>query len=367
MKKLVVVCALAAPALSVADEVGQWYVNPNAGGISVDNRRPLEDKDWLYGIGIGRHLTQGLSLEGNLTGNQLDGVFGAPDLSLYTGTLDLLGVANRDGNVSPYVSVGAGGARNNLSPGDDSTDFLMQAGVGAFMRIWRASDGSGSLSLRPDFKVRWQDAGAAGHLRDYVAMLGLTYSFGAPSAPVVAAALPPPPPAAPEPPPPPPPPTPPADTDGDGVTDNQDQCPGTPAGVAVDALGCPLKGSLTLDGVTFEYNSARLTAEARSVLQTLATNLVKFPRLKLELQGHTDSAGPDAYNLRLSQQRADAVRAFLVEAGISGAQLQAKGYGEAQPVDNNATEEGRSRNRRVVMTVLDNPGDVQVKGEGSVD
>ena len=119
--------------------------------------------------------------------------------------------------------------------------------------------------------------------------------------------------------------------------------------------------------MTFELNSARLTTASHSVLDPIATDLKKYPRLKIELQGHTDSSGSDKYNLKLSQQRADSVRAYLVEQGVPGDRLVARGYGEAQPIEDNKTEAGRALNRRVVMSVLDNPGDVQVKGEGKVE
>jgi OOP family OmpA-OmpF porin len=339
-------------------------VNPQFGGISVDNRRPVEDKDWLYGFGIGKHVNQVLSVETNFNGAQIGGGPGRSDLSLWGGSLDLLGVMNRDGWVSPYVSVGLGGVQNDVSPGRNSTDFMSQAGVGMFLKLWESADGSQSFSLRPDLKARWDDAGAAGKLRDYIGTIGFQYSFGA----AKAAPTPPPapPPVAAAPPPPPPPPAPPADSDGDGVTDNQDQCPGTPAGVAVDALGCPRKGSITLEGVTFELNSATLTADSGTVLNTVAADLKKYPRLRIELQGHTDSSGSDAYNLKLSQQRADSVREHLIAQGVPTQQLMAKGYGESQPVDSNATAEGRAHNRRVVMSVLDNPGEVKVEGEGAV-
>jgi OOP family OmpA-OmpF porin len=148
------------------------------------------------------------------------------------------------------------------------------------------------------------------------------------------------------------------------VTDNIDQCPGTPAGTLVDANGCPQRGNITLQGVTFEYDSERLTAESRPILSRVASDLKKFPRLRVEMQGHTDSAGSDKYNLSLSQRRADAVRDFLVSEGVSAARVTAKGYGEGQPVADNKTAEGRSTNRRVVMSVLDNPGEVRVQGAG---
>src|SRR5436190_1327329 len=113
--------------------------------------------------------------------------------------------------------------------------------------------------------------------------------------------------------------------------------------------------------VTFDVNSAHLTGGSESILKGVADDLKKYPRLRIELQGHTDNSGADAYNLKLSQQRANAVREHLVEQGVPAASLMAKGYGESMPVESNDTPEGRAHNRRVVMTVIENPGDVEVK------
>jgi OOP family OmpA-OmpF porin len=115
--------------------------------------------------------------------------------------------------------------------------------------------------------------------------------------------------------------------------------------------------------VTFEYNSARLTAESRPVLDEVAADLKKYPQLQIELQGHTDSVGSDAFNLRLSDQRAQSVRDYLLSQGVGTRQLDAKGYGESQPVADNTTDAGRAENRRVVMRVIANPGDVKVDVE----
>lgn len=362
MKEVVLLCALAAPGIAAASEVGHWYVTPQVGGISVDNDRPVQDKDWLYGLGIGKHVSDALSVEMNLNGAKIGGRAGGADLSLYGGSIDLLGVMNRAGRVSPYVSVGMGVVQNERTPGSNATDFMTQAGVGLFLKVWENQEKSRSFALRPDIKARWDDAGAEGHLVDYIGTLGFQYSFG-PAAKTVVATPPPPPPApAPEPPAPPAP----RDSDNDGVMDDLDKCPGTEAGVAVDAFGCARKGSITLEGVTFELNSARLTEGSRTILDAVAADLKKYPRLKIELQGHTDSSGSDQYNLNLSQQRADSVRTQLIDQGVPAGQLTARGYGEAQPIDSNATSDGRARNRRVVMSVLDNPGDVKVQGEGAL-
>ena len=357
--------AIAAPGIAAASDVGDWYLTPQIGGISVDNDRPLQDKDWLYGLAIGKVVNNGLNIELGLNGSQIGGGPGRGDLSLYGASLDFLGVMNRDGAVQPFVSAGLGVLENDRV-GRDATDFMTQVGAGMIIKAWESADGSNSFSLRPELKVRWDDAGVPDSYRDYLGMLGFQFSFGAPTAKPVE--TPPPPPPAPEPEPaPPPPPPPPGDADKDGVLDNVDKCPDTPPGVAVDAYGCTRKGSITLEGVTFEVNSARLTPDSQQVLNTLATDLKKYPRLQIELQGHTDSSGSDPYNLKLSQQRADAVRIYLMDQGVTGSQLTARGYGETQPIEDNKTEAGRALNRRVVMFVLDNPGDVQVQGQGKVE
>jgi OOP family OmpA-OmpF porin len=115
--------------------------------------------------------------------------------------------------------------------------------------------------------------------------------------------------------------------------------------------------------VEFATNSATLTASSRPVLDDVADDLKKHPRLKVELQGHTDSRGTDAYNLDLSQRRADSVRDYLIAQGVSGLQLVSKGYGESEPIADNNTDKGRLENRRVVMRVLENPANAEVEGE----
>src|SRR5690606_27540674 len=144
------------------------------------------------------------------------------------------------------------------------------------------------------------------------------------------------------------------DSDGDGVPDQIDQCPGTLAGLATDSRGCAAESAQTLrlEGVNFELNSATLTPGARETLREVAAALRGEPTLRAEIAGHTDSSGADDYNLQLSQQRAEAVRDFLVSEGVEASRLTARGYGEAQPVADNSTETGRALNRRVEFRVL---------------
>jgi len=152
------------------------------------------------------------------------------------------------------------------------------------------------------------------------------------------------------------------DDDGDGVPNRIDRCPRTPRGTRVDAHGCPEKRkalfeegkkSLVLEGVNFVTDSADLTPESRDILDRVAESLADWPEVKVEVGGHTDTVADAAYNKSLSQRRAESVRHYLMDKGISGKRLRAKGYGETRPVATNDTVEGRMRNRRVELTRID--------------
>ena len=151
----------------------------------------------------------------------------------------------------------------------------------------------------------------------------------------------------------------PLDSDADGVCDGIDTCPGTPKGSTVDAKGCPPppppppafipepKKELVLDRVYFETNSAKLKPESSETLDKVAASIKEFPDVKILVAGHTDSVGSDAYNLKLSAARANSVLEYLVSKGVPRTQLAAGGFGEKEPIADNATAEGRSKNRRV--------------------
>lgn len=165
----------------------------------------------------------------------------------------------------------------------------------------------------------------------------------------------------------------PNDSDGDGVPDDQDECPNTPAGAKVLANGCALKGDcrtprpgeevdqngcaidqvFILRGVNFEFDSDRLTPEAKEILKQVAQTLQAYPDVNVEIAGHTDSIGTDAYNLGLSEKRSIAVKSFLSGQGVNAGRMTPNGYGESQPIDSNETEEGRAKNRRVELRVIE--------------
>ncbi|QHS11456.1 OmpA family protein [Sinimarinibacterium sp. NLF-5-8] len=161
----------------------------------------------------------------------------------------------------------------------------------------------------------------------------------------------------------------PLDSDGDGIPDYLDECPRTPAGAKVlpngcalqgdcrtprpgeqvDANGCAVDRNFILKGVKFEFDSDRLTEEAKQILGDVAETLKAYPNLSVELEGHTDSLGSDAYNLGLSERRANTVKVFLTGKGIPAKRMTSVGYGKTRPIDTNETEEGRDNNRRVEL------------------
>lgn len=121
--------------------------------------------------------------------------------------------------------------------------------------------------------------------------------------------------------------------------------------------------NIVLNNIFYEFDSEKLTPESKVELEKLTRLLMNNPGLKVELQGHTDSKGSDAYNLNLSQKRAEEVVKYLLAKGVSPEQLKAKGYGETQPIaknenaDGSDNPEGRKLNRRTVLKVISLDGE----------
>jgi outer membrane protein OmpA-like peptidoglycan-associated protein len=139
------------------------------------------------------------------------------------------------------------------------------------------------------------------------------------------------------------------DTDGDGVNDELDKCP-TIAGVP-ENKGCP-KINFNAQNVQFASGTANLTSVAQAELNKLVSILNNdYPNVNLVIDGHTDNVGKAESNQVLSEKRAAAVKTYLVGKKVNGARLSTNGYGQTQPVADNATTEGRARNRRVEFRV----------------
>jgi len=148
------------------------------------------------------------------------------------------------------------------------------------------------------------------------------------------------------------------DRDDDMVVDRLDNCPdqiGPP-----ENQGCPEKQLVKItddkleivESVYFKTDRAVIEARSFALLDNVAAVLAAHDQLKIQVEGHTDSQGDDAYNKKLSQRRAEAVVAYLVKKGIDRSRLTAMGFGEELPIAVNTTKEGRAQNRRVVFTVI---------------
>jgi len=157
----------------------------------------------------------------------------------------------------------------------------------------------------------------------------------------------------------------PVDTDRDGVCDGLDKCPDTPASSRVDANGCPMvvsdretelldTGMIRLENVNFATGKAIIQPESFPVLQEVGEILSKWPELRIEIGGHTDSRGSDAMNQTLSDARAHAVLDYMAVQfpGLHRDQFTAVGYGESEPIADNTTQLGMAKNRRVEFRVL---------------
>ena len=149
-----------------------------------------------------------------------------------------------------------------------------------------------------------------------------------------------------------------ADSDGDGVRDCDDRCPGSQAGQAIGPDGCPVPLTIDLRGVNFDFDKSTLRDDAVATLDEAATILNAHPELRVEVAGHTDAVGTNEYNQDLSDRRARAVYDYLTSHGVDASRISGPtGYGETRPIAPNTNEdgsdnpEGRARNRRTELNV----------------
>ncbi|MFD0794141.1 OmpA family protein [Mucilaginibacter litoreus] len=153
------------------------------------------------------------------------------------------------------------------------------------------------------------------------------------------------------------------DSDGDGVIDANDKCPNTPSGTKVDGSGCPLAKPVVvvteedrrvvkdaINNLEFDFGKATIRERSYASLQRVARLLVDR-NFSLKLAGHTDNVGSDAANLKLSKDRAESIKSYLVSQGANPSRIEATGYGESQPIATNKTAAGRQQNRRVEFTL----------------
>lgn len=325
-----------------ADDTGSWYVSPLLQYHLQGNDPQLKD-NFGYQGGIGYNLPHEWALEADFSRGQFD-IKGTDASRRLTGySIDVIkkffpADMMQHYMVQPYALAGGGELDDRTSaPGISFPTFhtfLAEAGIGLLTGIGN-QQGSTRVQLRTEAKYRMEFANADRFgVKDpsgVIFGLGVQMNFGAPDdrPPVVKEVVrevpaPTPPPVV-QPLPPPPPPPPPAP-----------------------------KGEIRLHGVTFATNSAELIPESFGVLNTTAASLQPYPNLVLEVRGYTDSRGSAAYNLKLSQRRAESVMNYLQQHGVSN-QISAKGYGKEDPIADNSTKDGQLANRRVTLHVVSGP------------
>lgn len=345
-RSILAISITAAPLVAWSDDGGRFYINPGVGLQSFDSDRSLDDATTgLLGLEyrFGRHwaaelryLRSSPDIEHSSNDIDLDQLF--VDGLFYLGTF---------GKLEPYLALGVGHARFDF----DSKDEETQVNAGAGLRMNFSDRWSARLDLRAINGLDSENT-------DGLASLGISYAFGGSSAPKV------------------------QDSDGDGVNDPNDRCPGTPVGVQVDVNGCPLdsdgdgvadyrdqcpdtpagrevdengcKYMLTEDvemtlEIHFAIDSADVPPGFMPEVERAAQFLQRYADSTADIEGHTDSTGKAEYNKGLSQRRADAVKSVLVnQYGVDASRLNAVGYGEEHPIASNDTQEGRLTNRRVM-------------------
>jgi OOP family OmpA-OmpF porin len=371
--------ALAAQAPGPAE--GALVVTPAFSYFDFDGDRGLKGRI-VPGVGIGKQLSDRVLLEGFVSSGDadLDPGMGEADITQFR--VDVLYDLFQGEGWQPFLVAGMGVIDFDGPDGVrqlDGTDPQLNVGLG--VRRWLTD----ALAVRGDVRSFLSTGDSE---IDLASTVGLAFSLGGRRAP-------------------------PPDSDGDGVYDISDQCPGTQPGVSVDSTGCPLDSdgdgvpdyvddcpntppgaqvnrrgcALDSDGdgvadardacpntpprtpvddrgcpevtepvvfnlyLEFDTNSATIRTSSYSYMEDVVAFLLDYPNADVMLEGHTDSVGDAEYNQRLSKARADSVRDYLVGEGIDGDRISTVGYGETRPRDTNDTAEGRQRNRRVSAVI----------------
>jgi len=396
-------------ATTAQGQVGDWFAAGSVVFNNDDADRAIEDSLSGGQVSIGRHMTENLSLEGLLGYSSITAFCKPgdcyPDQKHLDISANLLTYYDRGSVFAPYILVGVGYLGVDAEEGPQ---FVRNTGkennptgsVGLGFK-WRM--GESNFSIRAEHRVRV--AFDSDRLTDQLTTIGLQYSFGRtkadPGVPAIVATTkttverg--------------------GDGDGDRVFDSKDECPNTPfgvpvdprgcsldsdmdgvtsdkdrcpasragaevnrygcevdqdedgvpdhrddclftrTGVRVDVKGCEIRDIISLPGVNFETGHDILLPGTEYLLQQAADTLKIHLDLRIEVAGHTDNVGNEDLNQGLSMRRAKTVRDFLIRFGVDADRLTFEGYGEAQPIADNGTADGRATNRRVELRLVAN-------------
>ena len=333
-----ILCAALLGGLSFANHAmaqefdDRWYLTGSAGFNLQDDDRTTRNAPFL-GLGLGKFISPNWSLDGEL--NYQNPKFeDNQDLlwSQYGISLDLRRHFIQEGRGwNPYIVAGLGMQRSEEEYVINSVDSPAQRrdnnlaaklGVGLQTTLDNRVGVRAEVAYRADFDDQSVAAPQEDWFGDVLASVGVVIPLG----PKAEAAAPPAPPAAPS--------CADLDDDGDGVNNCDDKCPGSQAGQTIGPDGCPVQVSIDLKGVNFDFDKSTLRPDAIAILSEAAEILKRYPELRVEVAGHTDSKGTDAYNQKLSERRARAVYDYLTSNGVDAGRLVGpNGYGESRPLE----------------------------------
>lgn len=348
-----------AQAASAQEFDDRWYLTGSAGFNFQDSDRLTNDAPFVT-LGLGKFISPNWSLDGEL--NYQNPNFDAnQDLnwSQYGVSIDARYHFIQEGRGwNPYLLMGLGYQKSEeefSQPGPvlgerKDGNFAAKVGVGLQTTFDNAVAVRAEVAYRGDFDDKSYNPTRAGNdeswFGDVLASVGVVIPLG----PKPVAAVAPPPPAAPS--------CADLDDDGDGVNNCDDKCPNSQPGQTIGPDGCPVPVSIDLKGVNFDFDKSTLRPDAVAILSEATEILKRYPDLRVEVAGHTDSKGTDEYNQKLSERRATAVYDYLTSNGVSASRLVGPiGYGESRPIapntnaDGSDNPEGRAKNRRTELNV----------------
>jgi len=313
--KSIVLAAALLPIAATAELATKQASNPgweaSVMGVYVNTDSARRDADYGLGLRVGlmKELQDKFHMELAGFGNDIERKVGSgQDWQYGLGADALYTFTNTP--VQPYALLGAGALYSDTAKGTDTKPYW-NTGLGLMVReVW------GALSLRADVRY-FQDFAKDGSGKDPFSDVRFHVGVNFPLF---------------------------------GRTQVKPaQIIETERVVEVEVPTTIIEKPEVLEGVNFEFDSARLTVNAKRMLREVADRLRHHEQIEIEISGHTDSVGSAAYNNTLSQRRAEAVRKYLMDLGVNGNRMVAVGYGFTKPVAANDTEDGREENRRIEM------------------
>jgi OOP family OmpA-OmpF porin len=310
-------------------KAGSYSLTPMVGGYLFEGDQNL-DHGPAYGVGLGYNFDTHWGAEAVFNYVDTESRTNGGSVNAYVYRLNGLYHFTPFGNLIPYVAAGIGGISFDPDRGDSDTNALINYGAGLKYFLTE------SLALQGDVRhiISFSDT----H-HNMIYTVGLAFYFGGEKrkeivaveeqeavpvkemeAPVV------------------------KDSDEDGVPDDRDQCPRTPKGATVNEVGC-----WVCKGLEFDFDKWNIKPQYYPILDEAIVCMGQHPSIHVEVQGHTCNMGTAEYNQVLSEKRANEVRNYFITRGIAPERLSSIGYGLTRPIADNATKEGREKNRRVQL------------------